>query len=52
MRSLYDNPEFGISKEDFIAPEELSIPVDCEELADIKSKENAKPKADLKSLGF
>ena len=52
MRSLYDNPEFGISKEDFIAPEELSIPVDCEELADIKSRENAKPKADLKSLGF
>src|SRR6056300_1687785 len=52
MRSLYENPDFGISQEDFIAPEELSIPVDCEELADIKSKENAKPKADLKSLGF
>lgn len=52
MRSLYENPDFGISKEDFIAPEELSIPVDCDELADAKSKENAKPKADLKALGF
>ena len=52
MRSLYENPDFGISKEDFIAPEELSIPVDCDELADAKLKENAKPKADLKALGF
>lgn len=52
MRSLYENPDFGISQEDFIAPEELSIPVDCDELADAKSKENVKPKADLKALGF
>jgi len=52
MRSLYENPDFGISQEDFIAPEELSIPVDCDELADAKLKENAKPKADLKALGF
>ena len=52
MGSLYENPDFGISKEDFIAPEELSIPVDCDELADAKLKENAKPKADLKALGF
>ena len=44
MRSLYENPNFGISKEDFIAPENLNIPVDCQELANVKSKEKTKLK--------
>jgi penicillin-binding protein 1A len=52
MRALYENPEFGISQEDFIAPENLSIPVDCEEIADLESKEKPKPKTDLDELGF
>ena len=52
MRSLYENPNFGISKEDFTAPEKLNIPVDCEELANVKSKEKAKAKDDLEALGF
>jgi penicillin-binding protein 1A len=52
MRALYENPEFGISQEDFIAPENLSIPVDCEEIADLESKEKLKPKTDLGELGF
>ena len=52
MRALYENPEFGISQEDFIAPENLSIPVDCEEIADLESKEKPKPKTDLGELGF
>ena len=52
MRSLYENPNFGISKEDFIAPENLNIPVDCQELANVKSKEKTKPKDDLEALGF
>ena len=52
MRSLYENPEFGISQEDFIVPENLSIPVDCEEWVDLKSKEKSKPKTDLEALGF
>ena len=29
MKSVYENEELGISKEDFSAPEELSIPIDC-----------------------
>jgi penicillin-binding protein 1A len=29
MKSVYENDELGISKEDFSAPEELSIPIDC-----------------------
>ena len=52
LRALYENPEFGISQEDFIAPENLSIPVDCEEIADLESKEKPKPKTDLDELGF
>ena len=52
MRSLYENPNFGISMEDFTAPENLNIPVDCEELANVKSKEKTKPKDDLEALGF
>ena len=52
MRTLYENPEFGISKEDFIAPENLSISVDCEELAGLESKEKPKLKTDLEALGF
>ena len=52
MRSLYENPNFGISMEDFTAPENLNIPVDCEELANVKSKEKAKSKDDLEALGF
>ena len=52
MRSLYENPNFGISKEDFNAPENLIIQVDCEELANVKSKEKTKSKDDLEALGF
>ena len=52
MRSLYENQNFGISMEDFKAPENLNIPVDCEELANVKSKEKTKSKDDLDALGF
>ena len=52
MRSLYENPEFGISKEDFISPESLSIPLDCEEPIDINIREKLKSKVDLEALGF
>ncbi|MDG1250830.1 MAG: transglycosylase domain-containing protein [Flavobacteriaceae bacterium] len=52
MRTLYENPEFGISQEDFIAPENLSISVDCEELVGLESKEKPKLKTDLEALGF
>ncbi len=52
MRALYENREFGISQEEFIAPENLKIPVECEEVIDLESKEKPKPKADLEELGF
>ena len=38
MRSLYENPVLEISQEDFLPPENLNIPIDCEELVDLNSK--------------
>ncbi len=51
MKSLYQTPDLGISKENFLAPENLSISVDC---GDVLSNENqeSKPKTDLDALGF
>ncbi len=52
MKSLYESPELGISIEDFIAPEVLTIAVDCGDIIDPNQKEKSKPKADLEALGF
>ena len=52
MRSLYENPVLEISQEDFLPPENLNIPIECEELVDLESKEKSKLKADLEALGF
>jgi hypothetical protein len=53
MKGAYENEELGISKEAFLAPEQVSIPLDCEEY-DNYSDPNApaKPKANLDQLGF
>ena len=40
MKSVYENEELGISKEDFSVPEELSIPIDC---ADKEEEDLLKP---------
>ena len=52
MRSLYENPVLEISQEDFLPPENLNIPIDCEELVDLNSKVKSKLKTDLEALGF
>ena len=52
MKSLYEKNELGVSIEDFIEPEKISIPVDCDEYDKNSSKAKSKPKADLKALGF
>ena len=52
MKSLYNLPELGVSQEDFIVPEDLSIAVDCGDVTDPDKKEKPKPKADLEALGF
>jgi penicillin-binding protein 1A len=50
MKKCYENEELGISKEDFIAPEDLSIPIDCEAL--IPAEENSSEAKDLEGLGL
>ena len=52
MRSLYENPDFGISKDDFLPPEEMSIPVECEKISVNNLNYNISPKEDLDALGF
>ncbi len=50
MKNVYLNPELGVSQEDFIEPDDLSINLDCEKYAQeiFSDKENE----DLDSLGF
>ena len=50
MKKCYENEDLGISKEDFLAPQELSIPVDCETLITIK--EDQSETKDLEGLGI
>jgi len=52
MKSLYENIELGVSSEDFLEPEIISIPVECDEYDQNSSKIKTKPKVDLKALGF
>ena len=51
MRSAYENEAIGISKEDFIAPEKVSIPIDCEGV-DTSIIDPLEEKEDLDELGF
>ena len=50
MKNAYLNPELGISSEDFIEPENLSINLDCDEYAEQIFSDNEEE--DLDSLGF
>ena len=50
MKKCYENENLGISLEDFLAPEELNIPIDCES---IKPIENIDSDADdIEGLGL
>ena len=50
MRNLYKNPDLGISTQDFEAPENLSIVIECEEINEDGAV--VRSKADLDALGF
>jgi penicillin-binding protein 1A len=53
MRGAYENETLGISQEEFLAPEVISIPLDCEEYEnETDPNVPAKPKANLDALGF
>ena len=50
MKKCYENEELGISKEDFLAPEDMTIPIDCEIIKPVE--ENSSEVEDLKGLGI
>ena len=50
MKKCYENEELGISKEDFLAPEELTIPIDCEAILPLE--QDSSEAADLEGLGL
>jgi len=50
MKNLYKNPDLGISTQDFEAPENLSISIECEEIKEDGAV--VRSKADLDALGF
>lgn len=52
MKKLYENVALGISVEDFTAPENLSISIECEELNEEGTFIKSKVKANLDALGF
>ena len=52
MKSVYENEELGISKEDFSAPEELSIPIDCADKEEEDLLRPQKVEENLDELGL
>tara|TARA_B100001175_G_C19514504_1_gene646318 strand:- start:2462 stop:4792 length:2331 start_codon:yes stop_codon:yes gene_type:complete len=53
MKQAYENEEFDISQEEFVAPDQVSTPLDCKEYDnDADPMVPAKPHADLDQLGF
>ena len=50
MKKCYENESLGISVEDFLAPEELNIPVDCETIKPVLKDNN--DAEDIKGLGL
>ena len=50
MKKCYENEALGISIEDFLAPEVLNIPIDCETIKPLKSVDDESE--DIKGLGF
>jgi len=50
MKKCYENEGLGISKEDFLAPEELTIPIDCEAILPLE--QDSSEAADLEGLGL
>ncbi len=52
MKSVYENEELGISNEDFIVPEELSIPIDCINQEQVGKLEPIRVEENLEELGF
>ena len=51
MRDVYENENLGISRDDFVAPEKVTIPIDCDKFDSNKFKLIGIDE-DLEDLGF
>jgi penicillin-binding protein 1A len=52
MKKLYEDPLLEVSIDSFPAPERISIPLDCELLAKLRSQNNTDDAVDLDDLGL
>ena len=52
MKKLYEDPLLEVSTDSFPAPERVSIPLDCELLAKLRSQNNTDDAVDLDDLGL
>ena len=52
MKKLYEDPLLEVSIDSFPAPEKVSIPLDCELLAKLRSQNNTDDAVDLDDLGL
>lgn len=52
MKSVYDNEDLLISKEDFESPDVLTIPIDCDKYEIIDVNQNISEDENLEDLGF
>ena len=52
MKAAYEDENLGISKEEFPIPEVLTIPLDCEALAEARRSQIKSEEEDLDDLGF
>jgi penicillin-binding protein 1A len=53
MKAVYEDEALGISQEEFLAPEQVSITLDCEDHEnDTDPTIPNQPQADLEELGF
>ena len=50
MKKCYENESLGISVEDFLAPDELNIPIDCESIKPVQK--DIDEAEDIKGLGL
>ena len=52
MKSVYDNEDLLISKEDFESPDVLTIPIDCDKYEIIDVNQDIFEDENLEDLGF
>ena len=52
MKKLYEDSMLDISIDSFPTPERISVPLDCELLAKLRSQNNTDDAVDLDDLGL